>query len=82
MHACRHTYCSWGLMSGMNMMALAQNLGHADTRQIERVYGHLTVTVRREPSCADRAVEGRLEAPMQATVLAPVQETVRWRELR
>jgi hypothetical protein len=41
-----------------------------------------TVTVRREPSCADRAVEGRLEAPMQATVLAPVQETVRWRELR
>ena len=29
-----------------------------------------------------RRVGGRLEAPVQVTVLAPVQETVRWRELR
>jgi integrase len=42
LHACRHTYCSWALMSGLSPMALAENLGHADTHQIEKVYGHLT----------------------------------------
>lgn len=47
-HACRHTYCSWALMSGLSPMALAKNLGHRDTRQIERVYGHLTRDFVRE----------------------------------
>jgi integrase len=48
LHACRHTYCSWALMSGLSPMALAENLGHIDTRQIERVYGHLTRNFMRE----------------------------------
>jgi integrase len=48
LHACRHTYCSWALMSGLSQMALAKNLGHRDTRQIERVYGHLTRDFVRE----------------------------------
>jgi integrase len=42
LHACRHTYCSWALMRGLSPMALAKNLGHSDTKQIERVYGHFT----------------------------------------
>jgi uncharacterized protein len=35
------------------------------------------VTVRRGPPCVEGSVEGGLEAPVQVTVLAPVQETVR-----
>ena len=42
----------------------------------------IRVTVRRGSPCFRATVGGRLEAPVQVTVLAPVQETVRWRELR
>src|SRR5579862_7230960 len=42
----------------------------------------ISVPVRRGPPCVERAVGGRLEASVRVTVLAPVQETVRWRELR
>jgi hypothetical protein len=28
-------------MGGMPLMVVARNLGHADTRQVERHYGHL-----------------------------------------
>jgi len=29
-------------MNGVPMVVVAQNLGHADTRMVERHYGHLT----------------------------------------
>jgi hypothetical protein len=35
---------------------------------------HALGNLRRGPNCVERAVEGRLEAPMQATALAPAQE--------
>lgn len=40
-HQLRHTYCSLSVMAGMPLMVLAKNLGHVDTRMVERHYGHL-----------------------------------------
>jgi integrase len=43
-HQLRHTYCSLSIMSGMPLMVLAKNLGHVDTRMVERHYGHLAAS--------------------------------------
>jgi integrase len=40
-HTLRHTWASLSVMSGMPLMVVARNLGHADTRMVERHYGHL-----------------------------------------
>jgi integrase len=40
-HALRHTWASLSVMSGMPLMVVARNLGHSDTRMVERHYGHL-----------------------------------------
>lgn len=41
-HELRHTWASLTIMGGAPLMAVAQNLGHSDTRMVERHYGHLT----------------------------------------
>jgi len=43
-HQLRHTYCSLSIMAGMPLMVLAKNLGHVDTRMVERHYGHLSAS--------------------------------------
>ena len=40
-HALRHTWASLSVMSGVPLLVVAKNLGHADTRMVERHYGHL-----------------------------------------
>ncbi len=40
-HVLRHTYASLAIMAGAPPMVVAQNLGHADTRMVEKHYGHL-----------------------------------------
>ena len=40
-HVLRHTWASLSVMAGMPLMVVARNLGHADTRMVERHYGHL-----------------------------------------
>jgi integrase len=40
-HTARHTFASHAVMNGVPLMVVAQALGHADTRMVERVYGHL-----------------------------------------
>src|SRR5262249_13794424 len=40
-HGLRHTWASLAVMGGMPLMIVARNLGHADTRMVERFYGHL-----------------------------------------
>jgi integrase len=40
-HGLRHSWASLAVMAGMPMMVVARNLGHADTRMIEKHYGHL-----------------------------------------
>jgi integrase len=37
----RHTYASHALMGGMPIVVVAANLGHKDTRMVEKHYGHL-----------------------------------------
>jgi integrase len=40
-HQLRHTWASHAVMGGVPLMVVAKNLGHADTRMIEKHYGHL-----------------------------------------
>jgi integrase len=37
----RHTYCSHAVMNGMPLLLLARNLGHKNTKMVEKHYGHL-----------------------------------------
>jgi integrase len=41
-HALRHTYASHAVMSGAPLLVVAKNLGHSDTRMVEKHYGHLS----------------------------------------
>jgi integrase len=47
-HGLRHSYASLAVQSGMPLLVLARNLGHADTRMVERHYGHLSDRYLRE----------------------------------
>lgn len=40
-HALRHTYASLSVMAGVPLMVVAKQLGHTDTRMVEKHYGHL-----------------------------------------
>jgi integrase len=40
-HGLRHTWASHAVMNGMPLMVVAKNLGHSDTRTVEKHYGHL-----------------------------------------
>jgi integrase len=40
-HGLRHTYASLAVMNGVPLLVVAKNLGHSDTRMVERHYGHL-----------------------------------------
>lgn len=40
-HALRHTWASLAVMNHVPLMVVARNLGHADTRMVEKHYGHL-----------------------------------------
>lgn len=53
-HGLRHTYASLALQAAkpMTLLELAMNLGHADTKMVERTYGHLAAAHRREAASA------------------------------
>jgi integrase len=40
-HILRHTWASLAVMAGAPLMVVARNLGHSDTRMVEKHYGHL-----------------------------------------
>jgi integrase len=40
-HQLRHTWASLSVMNGVPLLVIAKNLGHADTRMVEKHYGHL-----------------------------------------
>lgn len=44
----RHTYASHAVMAGMTLAAAAANLGHSDTRMVEKHYAHLAPDWRKE----------------------------------
>jgi integrase len=41
-HSLRHTYASHSVMNGVPLLVVAKNLGHSDTRMVERHYSHLS----------------------------------------
>lgn len=43
-HGLRHTYASQAVMAGVPLVVVAQNLGHTDTRMVEKHYGHLATS--------------------------------------
>jgi integrase len=43
-HALRHSYASHAVMAGAPLIVVARNLGHADTRMVEKHYGHLSAS--------------------------------------
>ena len=47
-HGLRHTYASLSAMSGVPLLVIAKNLGHADTRMVDRHYGHLAPSYIRD----------------------------------
>lgn len=47
-HELRHTYASTLLNAGVPLVFVAQQLGHANTRQVEKHYGHLCKTAKAE----------------------------------
>ena len=47
-HTLRHTYASHAVMSGVPLMVVGQNLGHRDTRMVEKHYGHLAPSFARD----------------------------------
>jgi integrase len=40
-HGLRHTWASHAVMNGVPLMVVAKNMGHTDTRMVEKHYGHL-----------------------------------------
>jgi integrase len=40
-HTLRHTWASLAVIAGVPLLVVARNLGHVDTKMIERHYGHL-----------------------------------------
>jgi len=47
-HCTRHTYASHAAMNGAPLLVIAQNLGHSDTRMVEKHYGHLAPSYKAE----------------------------------
>ncbi|MBB3234524.1 tyrosine-type recombinase/integrase [Phyllobacterium endophyticum] len=41
-HILRHTWASLAVMNGVPLLVVAKNLGHADTRMVEKHYGHMS----------------------------------------
>jgi integrase len=61
-HGLRHTWASLAVMAGVPLLVVAKNLGHTDSRMVERHYSHLA------PSFVADAI--RAGAPRFGTVTA------------
>jgi integrase len=69
-HILRHTWASQRIMRGMPLMAVAQVLGHRDTRMVERHYGHLAPSWVRDAVMAtalDFGPHGENVTPLRPT---------------
>jgi integrase len=43
-HGLRHSWASLAVMGGVPLLVVARNLGHTDTRMVEKHYGHLAAS--------------------------------------
>jgi integrase len=48
-HELRHTWASLTITAGAPLMVVAINLGHRDTRMVEKHYGHLADSMGSRP---------------------------------
>lgn len=46
-HTLRHTFASWLVMAGVDLFTVSKLMGHADTKQVEETYGHLSPNHKR-----------------------------------
>jgi len=60
-HELRHTYASHAIMAGAPLMVVAENLGHRDTRMVEKHYGHLAQSFVRDTIRKTAPVLGDLD---------------------
>ena len=67
-HALRHTWASLAIMNGVPLMVVAKNMGHVDTKMVDKHYGHLS---RSYVSDAIRAGAPRF-AVDQGTAVVPL----------
>jgi integrase len=70
-HSLRHSWASLSIMAGAPLLVVAQNLGHADTRMVERHYGHLAQsfvadTIRRTAPTFGLADTNAAVSPLRA----------------
>ncbi len=42
MHTTRHTFASWLVMAGADLLTVSRLMGHRSTKQVEQVYAHLS----------------------------------------
>ncbi|ACA21158.1 integrase family protein [Methylobacterium sp. 4-46] len=61
-HGLRHTWASLAVMNSTPLMVVARNLGHADTRMVEKHYGHLAPSYVAEAIRAGAPRFGEVEA--------------------
>jgi integrase len=69
-HSLRHTWASHAVMNGVPLMIVARNLGHTDTRMLEKNYGHLAPNYIAD---AIRAGAPRFGFKPDPTVVAPLR---------
>ena len=70
-HCLRHTWASHRIMKGAPLLVVAQVLGHADTRMVEKHYGHLAPsflrdTIKRTGGGVGSGVEGNVVSITEA----------------
>jgi len=71
-HALRHTWASHRVMKGAPLIVVAHVLGHADTRMVEKHYGHLAPSFVRDTVRATALDLG----PISTAVVTPIRPTV------
>jgi integrase len=71
-HGLRHTWASLSVMAGVPLLVVAKNLGHADTRMVERHYGHLADSYIKDAIRAGAPQFGIVE-PTNVATLRPAR---------
>ena len=41
-HTLRHTFASWLVMEGADLLTVSRLMGHSSTKQVEQTYAHLS----------------------------------------
>ena len=77
-HQIRHSYAALYLMGGGGLADLAKQLGHADTRMVERHYGHLADRWRADQARKFAPSLGTTGLPRELVVDHPTLSPIYW----